>query len=108
MDHRQQKLLRFGTVEWRDDKAMANGIEWRKKPQDQQQIQHHTGKPQAPRPVVGIRLFSDDDLVDTLLLIGSKTDCDIVQIPVSLFAYLPVLNQLKRINEIPFEDVNHQ
>jgi hypothetical protein len=101
VEHNTRKLVRFGIVEWRDEMAMAKGITWRQKNQPPDQHEHFL---KAPRPVVGIRFFSEEDLLDSLLLVGEQTQFDIMQIPVSLFAYQPVLKQLKRINEVPFEE----
>lgn len=84
-------LLRFGIVEWRDEEIMAKGL---------YQI---PGGNLAPRPVVGISFLNIKDLESTLQQFNAYQSFEIVQVPVSLFAYTPILGQLQHMATIPFE-----
>lgn len=89
------KLMRFGIVEWRDEETMAKGLPNPKNPLPANVI---------PRPVIGIVFLTEQDLEDSLQQFGTDMSLELVQVPVSLFAYTPVLEQLQTMPDIPFQD----
>ena len=91
------KLIRFGIVEWRDEETMAKGLI----PSSSYIPKYYNS---TPRPVVGISFLNKKDLEDTVQEFGAYLSLEVVQVPVSLFSYMPVLQQLQTIASVPFED----
>lgn len=93
-------LIRFGVVEWRDEETMAKGLNTN----NNNNNAHNPKGNATPRPAVGISFLSTKDLEATVQQFGTNPNLEIVQVPVSLFSYSPVLLQLQVMPSVPFED----
>lgn len=80
---RDQRLIRIATVHLRDLKDLSKD-----------------------RPTIGLVFHSDKDLEDILTEVQANTDdTSLVQASASFFAYEPVLERLRAMDDIPLSDI---